>query len=219
MALIAHFATTSEVARASLNTAPDMTLRHEVIYRTDDGLVWGCWGSGDNVRGFEAALRSDPTILSYDVLTDHHDRRLYELTLAGRADDFVYGTMTELGVQLLDITHSIHHTLGRVRCPSREVYKQLCTAWEERCGHVATRQLFAEYRDDAPTHGITPKQWDVLRLAAERGYFSVPRQVELCELAAELDISETAASQRIRRGVDSLVTDVCTEGSDTHWGT
>lgn len=42
-------------------------------------------------------------------------------------------------------------------------------------------------------------------MALERGYFDVPRQVNLTGLAEEMDVSDTAVSQRIRRGITGLL--------------
>ncbi|MUV89266.1 hypothetical protein GJ629_04600 [Halapricum sp. CBA1109] len=45
----------------------------------------------------------------------------------------------------------------------------------------------------------------MLQLAVRRGYFTIPREVTLSELAAELDLSSQAASERLRRGIRTLV--------------
>ncbi|WP_290819189.1 helix-turn-helix domain-containing protein [Halovivax sp.] len=44
---------------------------------------------------------------------------------------------------------------------------------------------------------ITPKQWEALELAHERGYYERPRRTNLDELAAELGVSKSAVSQRL----------------------
>jgi len=55
---------------------------------------------------------------------------------------------------------------------------------------------------------LTPKQREGLELAVARGYFDDDRDVGLGELAAELDISKSALSQRLRGAQAKLVTDV-----------
>ena len=44
---------------------------------------------------------------------------------------------------------------------------------------------------------ITPKQWEALELAYDRGYYERPRGTNLDELAAALGISKSAVSQRL----------------------
>jgi predicted DNA binding protein len=52
---------------------------------------------------------------------------------------------------------------------------------------------------------LTEPQRRTLAVAAQRGYFDVPRRTSLADLADELDVSSQAASERVRRGLDSLV--------------
>ena len=54
-------------------------------------------------------------------------------------------------------------------------------------------------------YDISEPQREVLLLASERGYFDVPRRASLADLADDLGVSSQAASERLRRGLDSLV--------------
>lgn len=54
---------------------------------------------------------------------------------------------------------------------------------------------------------LTDAQLETLETALRAGYFHVPRDVELGTIADELDISDTAASQRLRRGLERLLED------------
>jgi len=58
---------------------------------------------------------------------------------------------------------------------------------------------------------LTPKQREGLELAVVRGYFDNDRNVELGDLAAEIEISKSALSQRLRAAQAKLVTDVFDE--------
>jgi predicted DNA binding protein len=49
-------------------------------------------------------------------------------------------------------------------------------------------------------YGLTDEQREALLAAVLGGYFGVPRGTTLGDVAAELDISRQAASERIRRG-------------------
>jgi len=67
-------------------------------------------------------------------------------------------------------------------------------------------QRMREDEDEASTQfGVTDPQREVLLLALERGYYTVPRNASLSDLAGELDISSQAASERLRRGTQTLV--------------
>jgi predicted DNA binding protein len=66
--------------------------------------------------------------------------------------------------------------------------------------------------DDDAT-GLTPVQRETLLTALEVGYFAVPRETTLVELAAELGISDQAVSERLRRAQAKLLTTTLVGGT------
>jgi predicted DNA binding protein len=72
-------------------------------------------------------------------------------------------------------------------------------------GHTVRVGRLCEAADDGDL--LTPAQEDVLRLAQEYSYFAIPRDAELSDLASHLGISDQAASERLRRGIDRLLAD------------
>ncbi|SHH02130.1 hypothetical protein SAMN05443636_1638 [Halobaculum gomorrense] len=58
---------------------------------------------------------------------------------------------------------------------------------------------------------LTGPQREALTTAYDVGYFAVPRAVTLAELADRLGVSDTAASQRLRRGMQNLLADALAE--------
>jgi len=62
--------------------------------------------------------------------------------------------------------------------------------------------------------GLTSPQRKALRHALEEGYYQVPRSVTLGELAEEADVSDTALSQLLRRGVETVLSEELSEESD-----
>ena len=58
---------------------------------------------------------------------------------------------------------------------------------------------------------LTEAQREALDAALEAGYFQVPRGTNLVELADQLGISDSAASQRLRRGIKTVLGDYTTD--------
>nr|WP_303647872.1 helix-turn-helix domain-containing protein [Haloarchaeobius amylolyticus] len=58
---------------------------------------------------------------------------------------------------------------------------------------------------------LTDAQRELLRSAVSEGYFKVPREVSLVELAELNDISDRELSQELRRGLDVVVRDATLE--------
>ena len=62
-------------------------------------------------------------------------------------------------------------------------------------------------------YGLTDPQRDLLVTAYEEGYFEVPRGTSLVELGEQLEISDSAVSQRLRRGLKSLLETTVVDGT------
>ncbi len=52
---------------------------------------------------------------------------------------------------------------------------------------------------------LSNAQQDLLRTAVREGYFKIPRQIPLAELADKHEMSDTEASEIMRRGLDNVV--------------
>ena len=59
--------------------------------------------------------------------------------------------------------------------------------------------------EDRAWYGLTDRQREALSLAVERGYYDIPRECSTKDLARELDISDQAVTERLRRAIATLV--------------
>jgi predicted DNA binding protein len=82
-------------------------------------------------------------------------------------------------------------------------FKSLCDSNDVA---VSLRSIGHGVEDSAPEGPLTPAQRETLKLAIEKGYFSIPRDTTLSGLADELGVSDQATSERIRRGIETLLT-------------
>lgn len=213
MALIVEFISRTPGQSSALEAVPNMQLRQEYIYLDcSDRLHWVCWARGDDFRGFQEALEDDSAIDRWSLLTDRGDSRLYELVIGVDPIDLVYPDMVDQGVHMLDRERSHGQVWTQLRCPSRASYRSIRERWEDVYGHCRTHRIVDEAEHDGSEDVLTPKQREVLTLALEEGYFDLPRQSELGDLTDGLDISESAVSQRIRRGLRELVRRECGDG-------
>ena len=78
-------------------------------------------------------------------------------------------------------------------------------AFWRRNGEFDLRKLEAVPDDQAGESVISDRQREALRTAAEMGYFDVPRDASLSEVAEALDISASSLSERLRRGQNALI--------------
>lgn len=69
-------------------------------------------------------------------------------------------------------------------------------------------------RSRQSTASITDDQREALLTALEAGYFEIPRRATLVDLSAELSISDSAVSQRLRRGMANVLENSIAAGED-----
>ncbi|WP_135665273.1 helix-turn-helix domain-containing protein [Halorhabdus rudnickae] len=75
-------------------------------------------------------------------------------------------------------------------------------------------RLFEARADTTDAYGLTPSQHDALVAAFEAGYFAVPREATLADLADELDTTTSALSELLRRGQQQLLSQTVVHPAD-----
>jgi hypothetical protein len=86
----------------------------------------------------------------------------------------------------------------------RDVFVEFSSFWRENAGFRLHR-LTRAGESEPPGDGLTDRQREALRIAYGRGYFDIPRGASLEDVAAELDISPSSASERLRRAQSRLI--------------
>ncbi|SNZ15694.1 Predicted DNA binding protein, contains HTH domain [Natronoarchaeum philippinense] len=86
----------------------------------------------------------------------------------------------------------------------RETFDEFRTFWQRNSG-FRLRRLTRDGTPEPPGDGLTDRQDEALRTAYELGYFDIPRGASLEDVAAELDISASSVSERLRRAQTRLV--------------
>lgn len=103
----------------------------------------------------------------------------------------------------------------RMRFPERDELSEFYQICIERGFTPELEEVNGPYESgDETEFGVSPAQREALLTALNEGYFDVPRESNLTDLAAELDISDTAASQRIRRGISALLRSTIAQPSE-----
>lgn len=189
-----HEASTDAVAIEGLDAIGGGGLRG--VFRAETAALASDGALTDQpmVEDASALVTSDHGTLYYAVFDPEFSAsRLYRnavtrggLFLGGRAVD----TQFELRMRFPD-----RDAVARFRddCASLDIDLSVEAIYESDSGQLAGQ------------FGLSQPQREALLLAVERGYFKVPRQASLADLADVLGVSSQAASERLRRGLDSLV--------------
>lgn len=145
------------------------------------------------------AIETHPSVTAYEELERTADRVLakYETTdtelyefVAESALPIEYPVVAENGWYEFDLTGS------------RAEFDRFQAAIED-----AGRQyeLLSLVHSTDPAGLLTERQQDVLATALRTGYFEIPRDATLAEVAAALDVDKSTASRLLRKGQTRIV--------------
>lgn len=207
------------ILRETLSHARDAAVTWEQSDITEDGdhrmLVWvDC---DDTYDAFDAGLDADPTVAGPSRIVEFDDRRLYQLELTPEGHRAsVYPLVIEEAGVLRDVTATHEGWFFRVAFPTEAALERFHAFFVEHDHAVEIRQLYEASEADAESaasqFGLTDRQRETLAAAVDAGYFDIPRSCSLAELADRFDISQNAASERVRRGVKTLIENTVSSG-------
>ncbi|ARS90253.1 helix-turn-helix domain-containing protein [Natrarchaeobaculum aegyptiacum] len=86
----------------------------------------------------------------------------------------------------------------------REAFDAFSTFWQ-RNARFRLHRLTHDGTPEPPGDGLTDRQHEALRAAYEMGYFEIPREASLEEVAAELGVAASSVSERLRRAQTQLI--------------
>lgn len=154
-------------------------------------------------RSLQSALDRDPTIRNPVQVDRSAERVVYRVELTDEAITFS-GTIADQGGRIQEAKGSKTAWILQLRFPSRDAL----VAFNDECKRHDVSVQVTHLRSTAdtadPLLGLTDKQQELLTVAYEEGYFEVPRGISQDELAARLDVSKSAISQRLRRAMTEL---------------
>ncbi|WP_276270669.1 helix-turn-helix domain-containing protein [Haloarcula litorea] len=165
-------------------------------------------------RRFEEGLRRDDTVGEFERVIETGDgEAIYSFEYTEQAKVLSPVVSTANGV-VLDMENEGDAWILTVWMSERA---GLANLWDHARQHGIEIDLLRvnEYASLGDTDaGLTDSQREALLVAVERGYFEEPRNATLSEVAADLGISQPAASGLLRRGIKRLVVSSLTEDGD-----
>lgn len=160
----------------------------------------------NNVRdSFESAVREHPAVDAIHEVNTHDGETLYALDWEV-SDDAFLETVQSVGGNLLEATGSAETWAFEIRFPTHDAASQFQEACYEADVPLDIKRIFNPTKPDAgPWYGLTAPQREMLILAVERGYYSLPRETSTKALAEKVGISDQAVTERLRRAIDTMV--------------
>ncbi|WP_255196157.1 helix-turn-helix domain-containing protein [Halorarius litoreus] len=197
----------------TLERLPEVKIECErIVLSGDETILPLLWARDTELEEIVDALEADPSVESFECLSEFEDEYLLSMTWIDRVHLLVH-LLTSMEATILDAHGSDGNWYLRILYPDRSNFSDTHRFADERgltFDVLSVREMEGE---PAGRYGLTDAQYETLILAVKRGYFEVPRTVTLAELAEECDVSHQALSERIRRGTGALIEDTLMVGA------
>jgi hypothetical protein len=161
------------------------------------------WVDGPDRDAVVGHLRETDAVSAVTPLDELPDRTLVRFEWHVE-DDPVFDAVAAVDGVVLDATAERDGWSVRIRFPHKT---DVQTFYERLLDEDVPVQVAfpTETSSDGGSEGLSPTQRETILVALRSGYFEVPRRVSLAELADELGVSDQAVSERLRRGLETLL--------------
>ncbi len=201
----------------TIERVPEATFEVErVVAHDTDRVMPFVWASAPDRDALENAFETDPSVENVERLSDLDGEWLYRMEWVSHVQ-FVIHALTEEEATVLDAESENGHWKLRLLFPDRDSLSRAYEFCQEHDIDIDVEAIYAMENERHARFGLTEEQAEALTAAFEHGYYEVPRDFSVADLAEELDISHQALSERFRRAHGNLVANtlVVDEEEDT----
>lgn len=197
---------TEEFALAeTFEAVPDVAFELVRVVAHDESTaipyLWAMYGDNE---ALERALDADPTIEDVELLERFSGEYLFKMRWVYKIRVLVH-VLTEGEATILNARGRGDWWSLRVLFPNRDALSETNAFFEST---DLPARVTAIYEMDETRHGrfgLTENQYLTLVIALDRGYYDIPRAVDVGGLAEEFGVSRQAVSERLRRGHRTMI--------------
>lgn len=163
---------------------------------------------------FQADAREHEAVSDIHVVNTHDGETLFALDWTVAEGSFL-DSISSLDGRVLEASGRSDRWVFQLRFPSHSVLSKFQKSCFETDVPIDIRRVYNPTTPDAgPWYGLTIRQRETLACAVEKGYYSIPRRNSAQDISEEFDISDQAITERLRRGIDTLVTNTLLADAD-----
>lgn len=192
----------------ALSANPGIRLSLERIIPIGKTFVPYLWASNEDLDEIKEAFTQEADVESFIVADTVNDEALIRVDWAEQVDGLLEA-LVETSAAVLEGTGEAETWHFQLRFDSHDDLSE----FYQRCVDAGVKIDIVSVHNPGLTseltvrYDLTDEQRQTLQLALEEGYFEVPRRINLTELAAQLGISDSAVSQRLRRAITTVLTE------------
>lgn len=197
---------------------PGLTVELEQLVPTRHSPMPFLWtSSAEGLSAFGEAAAEDPSVEEITRLSTLEEGVLYQVRWAA-ADEGLLGRLSSGDEAILQARGRGDEWTLKIRVNSREELADFRAFCGRRDIPFHVIRIYDLTKPKIGEYDVSEKQRAALLTALELGYFNIPRDASLREVADSLGISPRAASERLRRGHTNLVSNTLTVGQPTGVG-
>jgi predicted DNA binding protein len=162
------------------------------------------WVANADFDAVDAALAADPSVDEVVKTAEFNDEKYYLVDWSDEIDERIDGYVDHAG-SVLTAAATVEGWQVRLRFATREQFDAFRETLDERGHSFELLELSRIAERRYPVSHLTADQLEALRVARERGYYRVPRETTLRDLAADLGMSHQNLSKLLRRATETLI--------------
>lgn len=201
----------------ALSEVPAMEVEADRLAAHSRHWVMPClWATGGDFDAFDGALEDDPTVDAVMTTAQFDEAKYYQIHWEDAIKNHLDACLDRQGSVLHAKTTNGQWELA-VRFAAHDQFETFRAYLVDHDISFSLEDLRQARTPHQFKGGLTAAQREALLTAVQVGYFAIPREATMEDVAEELGISTQAASERLRRGVGQFVTTMlmtATRGSD-----
>lgn len=163
------------------------------------------WGTADDMDELVTELRADSSTDNIEILAELEDEHLFRMNWMAHIRVILYIVLEEEGT-ILDAYGKHEHWELRILFPEHDsvsTTSDFCAEYDIELDFERIYELSESIRRGR--YGLTDEQYRTITAAYDGGYYDVPRETNLTDIAESRDVSHQALSERLRRGHKTLI--------------
>lgn len=206
MSLITEFTLPADAfaLESTFNTVPDVQIEIErLATHSREWIMPFLWATHDDLDAVKRALRDDPSIDELEEMDSPDDVGEFNIQWNEDIQHLVDQIIDQHGI--MQEAEAIGGTwYFKLKFVDQDALAEFQSYFGDRGYEFELQRLYDGTAPKEREYDLTPGQREVLVTALESGYFSIPRDAQIQDLADELEVSTNAVSQRLRRATRNL---------------
>ncbi|AGB39865.1 helix-turn-helix domain-containing protein [Natronococcus occultus] len=194
----------------TLEAVPDATVEIErLATHSREWVMPFLWVTSDDIEDVGSVLENDPDIETVRTLNLADGTGYFNVHWSEEIQQLIDEIVDQRGI-MQEAEAKDGRWYLKLKFVDQTVLEEFQAHFQKRDYMFELQRLHRGIGPKERRYDLTPSQREVLTVAQEMGYFDVPRETQIEELATELGVSTNSVSQRLRRATDNLVRNTLT---------